>query len=101
MLFIGTGTTMMPLLCADIYTTRETVSKVISNNRTDFVLHPGAIPLSTALFGRGNATILVQNFGCTGKEQSLWECEPRNYTIPSYYSRGYNVPNRYVLVTFI
>jgi len=61
----------------------------------------GAIPFSTALFGRGNATILVQDFGCTGREQSLQQCTPSNYSISSYYSYGYNVPNRYVLVTFI
>ena len=60
------------------------------------VLHTGAIPLSTAYFGRGNATILVQDFGCTGREETLQMCTPSNYSISSYYSHGYNVPNRYV-----
>ena len=59
-------------------------------------LHAGAIPLSTAHFGKGNATILVRDFRCTGREESLHQCIPRNYSISSYYSYGYNVPNRYV-----
>jgi len=65
-------------------------------NSLHVVLHPGAIPLSTAHFGRSNATILVQNFGCTGREESLQQCTPSNYSIPSYYSYGYRVYNRYV-----
>ena len=63
------------------------------------VLHARAIPFSTGLFGRGNATILVQDFGCTGREESLQQCTPSNYSISSYYSYGY-IPNRYVLVPF-
>ena len=64
-----------------------------------FFLHPGATPLSTAYFGKGNATILVRDFGCTGREETLQQCRPRNYSISSYYSYGYNVPNRYVHLT--
>ena len=55
--------------------------------------------MSTALFGKGNATILIQDFRCTGREQSLQQCTPTNYSISSYYSRGYYVPNRYVHLT--
>ena len=62
-----------------------------------FAMHTGAIPMSTALFGRGNATILVYDFGCTGREQSLQQCTPSNYSISSYYSYGYSVYNRYVI----
>ena len=58
----------------------------------------GAIPLSTALFGRGNATILVRDFRCTGREQSLQQCTPSNYSISSYYSHGSYVSNRYVVL---
>ena len=57
------------------------------------VLHAGVIPMSTAHFGRGNATILVQDFGCTGREETLQQCTPRNYTISSYYYNGYYVFN--------
>ena len=56
----------------------------------------GAIPMSTGLFGRGNATILVRDFGCTGREQSLQQCTPSNYSISSYYSYGFYVYNQYV-----
>ena len=67
-------------------------------NSLHLVFHTGAVPVSTALFGRGNATILVQNFGCTGREQSLQQCTPSNYSISSYYSY---VPNRYVHILFL
>ena len=54
--------------------------------------------MSTALFGRGNATILVRDFRCTGREQSLQQCTPSNYSISSYYSHGSYVSNRYVVL---
>ena len=48
-----------------------------------------------AHFGRGNATIMIRNFGCTGLEEKLHECRSSNYSISSYYSHGYHVYNRY------
>ena len=78
--------------------------KILVLNFSNFFLpcflHIGAIPMSTAYFGRGNATILIQDFRCTGREQSLQQCSPSNYSISSYYSRGYNVFNRYVHIPF-
>ena len=72
------------------------ITDFVCTGKCRYTLHAGAIPLTTAYFERGNATILVRDFRCTGREQSLHECRPRNYSISSYYSRGYNVPNRYV-----
>jgi len=56
------------------------------------------IPLTTAIFGRGNATILVRDFRCNGYENSLYECLPsNNYSISSVYRNYYRniVRNRY------
>ena len=94
------GTSVMQLLCVDIYITHQIVSTNIYIN-TNFLIvainfhlsHAGVIPLSTAYFGRGNATVLVQDFRCIGYENSLYECDSRNYSISSVY-RGYQVYNR-------
>ena len=97
------GTSVMQLLCVDIYITHQIVSTNVLNTNflianINFLLpHAGVIPLTTAFFGRGNATILVRDFGCIGYENSLSECLPRNYSISSVYRNYYGniVPNRY------
>jgi len=59
-------------------------------------MYTGVIHLPTAAhFGRGNATILIRNFGCTGVEETLQECRSSNYSISSYYSWGSHVNDRY------
>jgi len=59
------------------------------------LIFTGVIPLFNEHFGRGNATIMIQNFRCTGLEDTLWECRSSNYSISSYYSWGSHVSNRY------
>jgi len=98
-----TGTSEMRLLCVDIYITHLIVSTNILNTNfliatINFLLpHAGIIPLTTAFFGRGNATILVWDFRCNGYENSLYECVPSNYSISSVYRNYYRniVRNRY------
>ena len=59
------------------------------------LIFTGVIPLFNENFGRGNDTIMIRNFGCSGLEETLQECRSSNYSISSYYSHGYHVYNRY------